>query len=893
MPFITDQQTINDLNITGRRAQNSIYDIFAQTATRQGAALLEDMFRYPLTDITEINNRSNLFHHFAVNPQPWPFEREVFDIAERYLSITDDRIRLNPDAPSFKEKITSQLVPDNDYIIISQGIMSLVNIVRDLNQFILQIPGGTPYDPEKAAAGLILEMPVIQQLSKEPRNRKLSYKTIAAFDNEIRFGKRNKLKELLQCIYRLDVYITVANVAVERKFSFANAITGHEKRFLLEGIYHPQVPNAVANTLNISSDNVVLFLTGANMAGKSTLMKTLGISLYLAHMGFPVPAAKIEFSVLDGIYTTINLPDNLGMGASHFFSEVQRIKKIAGELGKGRRLLLIFDELFRGTNVKDAHDATVALTSAFTSRNNSILVLSTHIVEAGAVLRNLSDRIRFIYLPTRMNDNKPVYTYRVEEGITEDRHGMVIVRNEGIPGILKEEPAKRGPEQKKNPPHFEIDSQTSEDLNLLGKYTPGSVYRLFNEVKTAGGERLLEQRFKQPLTDPEEINRRTKFFSYLQSKQIDFPFDGELLTNVEEYFRTAGSGSAVGAGIYSFKSWLTDSITKDETYGQLKRGIQSVIHFLQIADQWIANFENDRDGPAAHLVIDAERILKDERVQKLVKMKDAATFSWMQVGRCHHLFTTVLFRQVERLCEIIYEFDLACAVGRVAREKGFCYAEALPAPDNVLGIKNLRHPALNNAVGNDIRLGEDNNIIFLTGANMAGKSTLMKSFGICMYLAHIGFPVPAGEMTFSVKEGLYCSINIADNLHTGYSHFYAEVKRVKQIAEELRTGKNLVVIFDELFKGTNVKDAYDATLEVAAAFPRFNNCWFLISTHITEVGEALQESASGIRFRLLPTTMENNIPRYTYRLESGISADRHGMLIIRNEKIIELIKGDR
>ena len=173
------------------------------------------------------------------------------------------------------------------------------------------------------------------------------------------------------------------------------------------------------------------------MAGKSTFMKSLGIALYLGHMGFPVAAAEMSFSVLDGLFTTINLPDNLGMGASHFYAEVLRVKKVAEELKRGKNLLVIFDELFRGTNVKDAYEATIAITEAFAGKRESIFVISTHIIEAGEVLRKRCDNIGFLFLPTRMEGTKPVYTYQLEQGITDDRHGMVIIRNEGILDILE------------------------------------------------------------------------------------------------------------------------------------------------------------------------------------------------------------------------------------------------------------------------------------------------------------------------------------------------------------------------------------------------------------------------------------------------------------------------
>lgn len=129
---------------------------------------------------------------------------------------------------------------------------------------------------------------------------------------------------------------------------------------------------------------------------------------------------------------------------------------------------------------------------------------------------------------------------------------------------------------------------------------------------------------------------------------------------------------------------------------------------------------------------------------------------------------------------------------------------------------------------------------------------------------------------------------MADNIHLGYSHFYAEVVRVKQAAEAAASGKRLVLMFDELFKGTNVKDAYDGTLAITAAFSEYRNCLFIVSTHIIEVGEALK-SRNNIHFVYMPTVMDGPRPRYTYRLQEGITEDRQGMMIIRNEGILELI----
>ena len=136
----------------------------------------------------------------------------------------------------------------------------------------------------------------------------------------------------------------------------------------------------------------------------------------------------------------------------------------------------------------------------------------------------------------------------------------------------------------------------------------------------------------------------------------------------------------------------------------------------------------------------------------------------------------------------------------------------------------------------------------------------------------------------------FSSLNYVRGDNMGYSHYYAEVLRVKQVAEEVAKGKNLVVVFDELFKGTNVKDAYDATVSVTEAFSMNRNCTFIISTHIIEAGHALRERLDNLHFVLVPTLMKGNVPTYPYRLEEGITDDRHGMLIINNERILEMLE---
>lgn len=437
MLFTTDKQTLDDLNIFGKQKGEAVYDIFNRTRTRGGAAVLEEMFRHLLSGEKAINLRSGIIRYFAAGSFKFPFSAAQFDAIDNYLANTDERSRLNPAGDSVARKFTNLVAMDGETTQVHKGIEALLAVFALTGEFIgeMALPAGHPFEFEKNAIAALLAEPQWKALTGH--KGKLSQPVMAALDALFRFRYRKTVLELLQHIYHLDVYIAVATVAQERHYAFPVAVAPQQHLLKLEGVYHPQVKGAVPNNIEVTEQGNVLFLTGANMAGKSTFMKSVSIALFLAHMGFPVAAAAMEFAVFDGIYTTINLPDNLGMGASHFYAEVLRVKKIAFELSAGRNLFIVFDELFRGTNVKDAYEATIAIVKGFARKYNSLFIISTHIVEAAEVLKEDCMNVRFIYLPTRMNGKHPVYPYTIENGITADRHGMVIINNEGILNILQ------------------------------------------------------------------------------------------------------------------------------------------------------------------------------------------------------------------------------------------------------------------------------------------------------------------------------------------------------------------------------------------------------------------------------------------------------------------------
>ncbi|MGN6421359.1 MAG: MutS-related protein [Pseudobacter sp.] len=420
----TDEQTIEDLRLFAKREQKGIYDIYNNAATRGGELLLESMFRNPLADEEAINGRIGIISTFAKMKTVFPFEPALLDSVEKYMSQEHDNKDGQRSTMGERE--------------IGNGVTAIIELLHVLLTFLKQgdITKIDRLKRESIAILTLLQDPILQPVFKERPKSKLSYAAMTAFDILFRVKARQQVMTVLDFIYQLDVFIAVAAVANNRNFVFPAAKPKGSNVLKVEGVYHPELKEPVANSLEMHGGKSVVFLTGANMAGKSTFLRSYSTAVYIAHMGFPVAASSMEFSVMDGVYTTINLPDNLGIGASHFYAEVLRVKKVAAELGAGKSLFVLFDELFRGTNVKDAHEGTVAITHAFAGKKTSLFIISSHIVEAGDELKQKTN-IAFHYLPTRMKGTVPEYTYKLETGITDDRHGMIIIRNEGILDTLK------------------------------------------------------------------------------------------------------------------------------------------------------------------------------------------------------------------------------------------------------------------------------------------------------------------------------------------------------------------------------------------------------------------------------------------------------------------------
>jgi len=433
---------------------------------------------------------------------------------------------------------------------------------------------------------------------------------------------------------------------------------------------------------------------------------------------------------------------------------------------------------------------------------------------------------------------------------------------------------------------FIMDKQTFVDLEIFeAKASNNTIFKFFDRAISHGGREELLDMFYCPLSDIKEIRERQELIRYVYKERLSVSIDKYLLDFIELYLQQCRPEK-----ISRLDAWhkaLKYMLKPTTEYYIIQRGLKHVIEFLQELYSY-ATENSEQNYPQLlkqQFIFIAESIRTSE-LRHIIGFNTEKKISVMNRERFDYIFRYCENKRLKNILKKVYQIDAFQAVAKTKAELGLVFPEILES--KTIEITGLYHPFVKNPVANNVKLNEFGNLFFVTGANMSGKSTFLKAFGVATYLAHIGFPVPATSMHTGIFNGLFSTINIADNLNKGYSHFYTEVLRVKNVAEEINRTKNLVVIFDELFRGTNVKDAYDASLAIISAFAKVKSSVFLVSTHIIEIADQLSK-LKNIRFGYFHTAIEGKTFVNSYHLLNGVTEERLGMLIIENEQIIETI----
>ena len=270
---------------------------------------------------------------------------------------------------------------------------------------------------------------------------------------EIHFLMNNILFWDLHCVHRIEKWKNDVREEIEKWFeavgafeaisSFANIQFNfpnwtkpdlRDSGFILNAVSvgHPLIPadERVHNSIEQQGDIDIVIVTGPNMAGKTTFLKTVGVNIVLALAGAPVCADSFIVSPLR-IYTSMKVSDSLDKGLSQFYAELQRLKKVLHAIIDQEPVFFLIDEMLKGTNELDRHRGANALIRQLIEHKAKGMV-ATHDLELTKLEKEYSGKIRNIHFDGYIKDDKLYFDYLLKRGICTSANALELMKKIGI-----------------------------------------------------------------------------------------------------------------------------------------------------------------------------------------------------------------------------------------------------------------------------------------------------------------------------------------------------------------------------------------------------------------------------------------------------------------------------
>ena len=432
-----DKTTLNDLSIFNNEEEQSVFHHLDFTTTVGGRDVFRKLLSSPLDDLNKIYETQQLLALLIKKQQAWPvvITNGTVMVIEKYF---DSPINDIPRDPNKVSAFSYRLINSSDYSLTKYSIRHFGDFVRGIQALINMfkdeaIPGTFKVLLDRL--GMLINKPVIVNFLLSGAATELSMVNVLTVAHFLRRHYKNEIFELINIFSRMDDYYGMARACTKFHLVFPSFEKKSSPFITAEGLFHLLLPTPVAYDIELDHEQNFLFLTGANMAGKSTFIKAVGVAVYLSHIGMGVPAKNFRLSLFDGLLSNIQVEDNILKGESYFFNEVKRVKKTIEKINDGRNWLILIDELFKGTNVQDAMKCSITVIEGLRKMNNALFILSTHLYEIGEGLKQYPS-IKFSYFETHVNDGQLLFSYTLKDGISNDRLGYLILKREGVVEML-------------------------------------------------------------------------------------------------------------------------------------------------------------------------------------------------------------------------------------------------------------------------------------------------------------------------------------------------------------------------------------------------------------------------------------------------------------------------
>lgn len=433
-----DKTTISDLSIFHSEEEQSVLHHLDFTTSLGGREWLRYLLAHPHSDVRKIEETQSTIQLIINKIGVWPaaITNGTIMVVDKFY---DTPVEDMPGDANALSSIIYKIVNTQDYSLVRYSVNHFVDFTKGMQEIVDlfaddEVPQMLKTMLDRIA--MLLNKHVVKLMLQMEKGRKLSAAEVLKLGSYLKRNYKQEAFELVELYSRLDAYYGLAVACEKHRLVFPTIEKSAAPFIHGKGLFHIMLDTPVAYDVELKKQENFLFLTGANMAGKSTFIKAVGVAVYLAHVGMGVPATSLHLSMFDGLLSNIQVEDNILKGESYFFNEVQRIKKTIVKINDGRNWLILIDELFKGTNVQDAMKCSTSVVEGLRKMQNALFILSTHLYEIGEGLMQYPN-IQFRYFETSVVDDQLIFNYQLKEGISNDRLGYLILKREGVVKMLE------------------------------------------------------------------------------------------------------------------------------------------------------------------------------------------------------------------------------------------------------------------------------------------------------------------------------------------------------------------------------------------------------------------------------------------------------------------------
>lgn len=263
-----------------------------------------------------------------------------------------------------------------------------------------------------------------------------------------------------------------------------------------------------------------------------------------------------------------------------------------------------------------------------------------------------------------------------------------------------------------------------------------------------------------------------------------------------------------------------------------------------------------------------------------------ATFNIFTLREIHAIIRLDKWKQAHHMriaqwFEALADFDALCSLSGFAFNNPLYIYPEIAEDYFTMSGKNLGHPLMDKekCITNDINIEKHPYFLIITGANMAGKSTYLRTIGINFLLACMGAPACAKQLKV-FPASIITSLRTSDSLKDNESYFYSELKRLKMIINRLQAGEKLFIILDEILKGTNSIDKQKGSLALIRQFVTYQTCG-LIATHDLVLGSLQNEYPDNIKNYRFEADIKENDLTFSYKMKEGVAHNMNACFLMK------------